>query len=247
MADVKLTANELVYINNCEIDKKGRLVGMPPKAMPSLYKKGVFIKGDEGTHVARQFRDMFYIAGTVEQKAEQEPEPESEPEPIADQEPEPEPEPEQAEDLEMIEVEPITYARNTKGDDEVKAAIATALREFDAWKSKPASGKRVACEPKVNGRRRWHYQLAAIICNVFGVGTMYGLKPGIRVIFTGDEAAVRSASSLYVFLFKIGNRNAQRTYDEALAKTGSAVGVYASAAADFIAEVSYAFGKEEAC
>ena len=58
-----------------------------------------------------------------------------------------------------------------------------------------------------------------------------------EIVFTGDLYMAGAAELVFEYLFKIGNRRAQRCYDERLFAGEPTVGVYAEKAAEFMAEV----------
>lgn len=231
MAGVTFTERELGFIDGCAIDGKGVLVEMPASPFPSLYRKGVIAKRGGALTVAKGFRGMFRPAGQAgggpggggESKY-------GEAGGVA------------------VGGAPAGYARfrqavaadlrdrRTKGTDEFRL-IDKAVRVYGAAREARAAdgGGGTRSERTAAGsRKRWRYGLADTVAAYFGVGM--GVD-GHEVVFTGDPYMAGAAELVFEYLFKIGNRRAQRCYDERLSAGGPTVGVYAGEAAEFMAEV----------
>lgn len=240
MAEVTFTEKELGFINECAIDKKGVLVEMPANPFPSLYRKGVIAKKGDDLMVAKDFRGMFCLDGQVVHidptKAEGE-----------------------AEDNDkkfkygetgdvIIEDAPVDYAgfrqaiaanlrdRRTKGIDEFQL-IDKAVQVYDAAREARAANGDEGTRSEhttVGSRWHWRYALADAVSAYFGVSMDVDKR---EIVFTGDLYMAGAAELAFEYLFKIGNRRAQRYCDELLFSGKSTVGVYAEKAAEFMAEV----------
>lgn len=240
MAGVTFTEKELGFIDGCAIDKKGVLVEMPAYPFPSLYRKGVIAKKGDGFTVAKGFREMFCLAGQAVHvdltKAEGEPEGECRKFKYGE-----------TGDV-IIEDAPADYAgfrqavaanlrdRRTKGVDEFQL-IDKAVQVYDAAReARAANGDEGARSEHTaaGSRKRWRYDLAGTVSAYFGVGVEVDRR---EVVFTGDLYMAGAAELTFEYLFKIGNRRAQRCYDERLFAGEPTVGVYNEKAAEFMAEV----------
>lgn len=240
MADVTFTEKELGFIDGCAIDKKGVLVEMPANPFPSLYRKGVIAKKGDDLTVTKDFRDMFCLDGQAVHidltKAEGEPGDDSKKFKYGE-----------TGDV-IIEDAPADYAgfrqaiaanlrdRRTKGIDEFQL-IDKAVQVYDAAREARAAngdeGRR--SEHTTAGRRKhWRYGLADTVSAYFGVGMEVYRR---EIVFTGDLYMAGAAELVFEYLFKIGNRRAQRCYDERLFAGEPTVGVYNEKAAEFMAEV----------
>lgn len=240
MAEVTFTEKELGFINECAIDKKGVLVEMPANPFPSLYRKGVIAKKGDGLRVTKDFRDMFCLDSQVVRvditKAEGEPEGEGKKFKYGE-----------TGDV-IIEDAPVDYAgfrqaiaanlrdRRTKGIDEFQL-IDKAVQVYDAAReARAANGDEGTRSERttVGSRKHWRYDLADTVSAYFSVGTEVDKR---EIVFTGDLYMAGAAELVFEYLFKIGNRRAQRCYDERLFAGEPTVGVYAEKAAEFMAEV----------
>lgn len=239
MAGVTFTERELGFIDGCTIDKKGVLVEMPADPLPSLYRKGVIAKKGGGPTVTKGFRGMFYLDSRAVHvdltKAEGEPggggkfkygE---------------------TGDV-IIEGEPANYARfrqavaanlrdrRTKGIDEFQL-IDKAVQVYGAAREARAANGDEGTRSEhttAGSRKRWRYGLADTVAAYFGVGMEVDKH---EIVFTGDLYMAGAAELTFEYLFKIGNRRAQRCYDERLFAGEPTAGVYAEKAAEFMAEV----------
>lgn len=240
MAEVTFTEKELGFINECAIDKTGVLVEIPANPFPSLYRKGVIAKKGDALMVTKDFRDMFYLDGQVVHidltKAEGEPEDGGKKFKYGE-----------TGDI-IIEDAPVDYAgfrqaiaanlrdRRTKDIDEFQL-IDKALQVYDAAREARAANGDEGTRSEhttVGSRKHWRYALADTVSAFFGVGVAVDKR---EIVFTGDLYMAGAAELVFEYLFKIGNRRAQRCYDERLFAGEPTVGVYAEKAAEFMAEV----------
>lgn len=240
MAEVTFTEKELKFINECTIDKKGALVEMPTNPFPSFYRKGVIAKKNDALVVAKDFRDMFYIDSQVVHvdltKAEGESEDDAKRFKYG-----------KTGDV-IIEDAPVDYAafrqavaanlcdRRTKGVDEFQL-IDKAVQVYDAAREARAANGDEGTRSEhttVGSRKHWRYDLADTVSAYFGVSTEVNKR---EIVFTGDLYMAGAGELVFEYLFKIGNRRAQRYYDERLFAGEPTVGVYAEKAAEFMAEV----------
>lgn len=240
MAELTFTEKELGFINECAIDKTGVLVEIPANPFPSLYRKGVIAKKGDALMVTKDFRDMFYLDGQVVHidltKAEGEPEDGGKKFKYGE-----------TGDV-IIEDAPVDYAgfrqaiaanlrdRRTKDIDEFQL-IDKALQVYDAAREARAANGDEGTRSEhttVGSRKHWRYALADTVSAFFGVGVAVDKR---EIVFTGDLYMAGAAELVFEYLFKIGNRRAQRCYDERLFAGEPTVGVYAEKAAEFIAEV----------
>lgn len=240
MAEVTFTEKELGFINECAIDKKGVLVEMPANPFPSLYRKGVIAKKGDDLTVTKDFRDMFCLDGQVVHidltKAEGEVEDSDKRFKYGE-----------TGDV-IIEDTPVDYAgfrqvvganlrdRRTKGIDEFQL-IYKAVQVYDAAREARAANGDEGTRSEhttVGSRRHWRYALADTVAAFFGVGMDVDKR---EIVFTGDLYMAGAAELTFEYLFKIGNRRAQRYCDELMFSGKSTVGVYAEKAAEFMAEV----------
>lgn len=240
MAEVTFTEKELGFINACAIDKKGVLVEMPANPFPSLYRKGVIAKKGDDLTVTKDFREMFCLDGQAVHvdltKAEGEPEDGGKKFKYGE-----------TGDV-IIGDAPVDYAgfrqavaanlrdRRTKGIDEFQL-IDKALQVYDAAREARAANGDEGTRSEhttVGSRKHWRYDLADAVSAFFGVGTEVDKH---EIVFTGDLYMAGAAELVFEYLFKIGNRRAQRCYDERLFAGEPTVGVYAEKAAEFMAEV----------
>ena len=240
MAEMTFTEKELGFIDGCAIDKKGVLVEMPADPLPSLYRKGVISKRGDGLTVAKGFREMFCLDGRVVHvdltKAEGEPEGDGRRFRYGE-----------TGDV-IIGEAPMDYAgfrqaiaanlrdRRTKGIDEFQL-IDKAVQVYDAAREARAANGDEGTRSEhttVGSRRHWRYGLARTVSAYFGVGMEVD---GREIVFTGDLYMAGAAELAFEYLFKIGNRRAQRCCDERLFAGEPTAGVYAERAAEFMAEV----------
>lgn len=240
VAEVTFTEKELGFINECAIDKKGVLVEMPANPFPSLYRKGVIAKKGDDLTVTKGFREMFCLADQVVHidltKAEGEPEDGTKKFKYGE-----------TGDV-IIEDEPIDYAgfrqaiaanlrdRRTKGIDEFQL-IDKAVQVYDAAREARAANGDEGTRSEhttVGSRKHWRYDLADTVSAYFSVGMEVDKR---EIVFTGDLYMAGAAELVFEYLFKIGNRRAERCYDERLFAGEPTVGVYAEKAAEFMGEV----------
>ena len=240
MAEVTFTEKELGFINECAIDKKGVLVEMPAKPFPSLYRKGVIAKKGDAFVAAKEFRGMFCLDSQVVHvdltKAEGEPEDDGKKFKYGE-----------TGDV-IIEDAPMDYAgfrqaiaanlrdRRTKGVDEFQLIDKVAQVYEAAREARAANGDEGGRSEHsiVGSRKRWRYDLADAVGAFFAVDVAVDKR---EIVFTGDLYMAGAAELAFEYLFKIGNRRAQRCYDERLFAGEPTVGVYAEKAAEFMAEV----------
>lgn len=240
MVEVTFTEKELGFINECAIDKKGVLVEMPANPFPSLYRKGVITKKGDDLTVTKDFRDMFCLADQVVHidltKADGGPEDGTKKFKYGE-----------TGDV-IIEDAPADYAgfrqaiaanlrdRRTKGIDEFQL-IDKAVQVYDAAREARAANGDEGTRSEhttIGSRWHWRYALADAVAAFFGVGMEVDKR---EIVFTGDLYMAGAAELTFEYLFKIGNRRAQRYCDELLFSGKSTVGVYAEKAAEFMAEV----------
>lgn len=239
MAGVAFTERELGFIDGCAIDKKGVLVEMPADPFPSLYRKGVIAKNGDAPTVTKGFRDMFCLDGQDVHidltKAEGEPGGGKRFK--------------YGETGDVIIVDaPVDYAgfrqavaanlsdRRTKGIDEFQL-IDKAVQVYDAAREARAANGDEGTRSEhtsAGSRKHWRYGLADTVSAYFGVGMEVDRR---EIVFTGDLYMAGAAELTFEYLFKIGNRRAQRCYDERLFAGEPTAGVYAGKAAEFMAEV----------
>lgn len=240
MVEVTFTEKELGFINECAIDKKGVLVEMPANPFPSLYRKGVITKKGDYLTVTKDFRDMFCLADQVVHidltKADGGPEDGTKKFKYGE-----------TGDV-IIEDAPADYAgfrqaiaanlrdRRTKGIDEFQL-IDKAVQVYDAAREARAANGDEGTRSEhttIGSRWHWRYALADAVAAFFGVSMEVDKR---EIVFTGDLYMAGAAELTFEYLFKIGNRRAQRCYDERLFAGEPTVGVYAEKAAEFMAEV----------
>ena len=254
MAEVKFTEKELGFINGCAIDKKGNLTRMPANPFPSLYRKGVIEKRKDRFVVTKEFRDMFYLEDQVVDLTIPEAKPEAEIETDAS--------PKHAavpvnvggfawpDELPADLVEFRIYLGNilkvgsTKGvEDEFVFIdciedVLEFTREVVAKNGKEASSE---CGTAIGKRKSWRTRLGEICAQYFGVGH---LLDGARDTYFSGEGYMASACEFsYKYLFTLGNRIAQRHYDDLLAAGGETRGSYNKKADVFLEEVTKRFHK----
>lgn len=240
MAEVTFTEKELGFIDGCSIDKKGVLVEMPADPFPSLYRKGVIAKRGDDLVVARGFRGMFCLDGRVVHidltRAEGEPGDSGRRFRYGE-----------TGDV-IIEGAPADYAgfrqavaanlrdRRTKGIDEFQL-IDKAVQVYDAAREARAANGDEGTRSEhttIGSRWHWRYALAETVAAFFGVRMEVDMR---EIVFTGDLYMAGAAELAFEYLFRIGNRRAQRRCEELMLSGESTVGVYAEMAAEFMAEV----------
>lgn len=240
MVGVTFTEKELGFIDECTIDKKGVLVEMPAMPFPSLYRKGVIAKKRGNFTVTKGFREMFCLDGQFVHidltKAEGEPGDNGKKFKYGE-----------TGDV-IIEDAPADYARfrqaiaanlrdrRTKGIDELQL-IDKAVQVYGAAREARAANGDEGTRSEhtvIGSRKHWRYDLADTVSAYFGVCTGVDRH---EIVFTGDLYMAGAAELTFEYLFKIGNRRAQRCYDERLLAGKPTVGVYAEKAAEFMAEV----------
>ena len=241
MAEVKFTEKELGFINECTIDKRGHITQMPANPFPSLYRKGVIKKAKDGHIVAKEFRDMFYLDSQVIDIDLTKPEGE-EVEAEADKV-----KPEDVGDIIPDKEIPGEYwefrkfaasglkDKRTKGTDELQF-IAKAEEVYSmAREARAANGSEGMREERtvVGRRKKWRRPLAEVVADYFGVDYRYHHKSH-EIIFYGDLYMCGACELVFEYLFKIGNRRAQRAYDDALAAGEPTIGRYNDKAEEFL-------------
>ena len=246
MAEVNFTEKERQYVRECEIDKKGVLVTMPASPFPSFYRKGVISKRKDQFVVSHEFRGMFYLAG---QKPAEPVELEADRPPAVDAAQDatatygklpklewPDKTPEDIAEFRAYLNQNLTL-KATKCDDELRFIDPVKdAREF-AWK---LQGDGVDAEEAsgIGKRKAWRGRLSRLCAGYFGCEARLEDRD---VYFKGDEHFAAACKYAYVYLFKLGNRIAQRTYDDALAAEKPTRGVYNKVADDFLCEVEKRF------
>ena len=240
MAGVTFTEKELGFIDGCAIDRKGVLVEMPANPFPSLYRKGVIAKKGNALTVTKDFREMFCLTGQAVRidltKAEGEPGRDGKRFKYGE-----------TGDV-IIGDAPTNYAgfrqavaanlrdRRTAGVDEFQL-IDKAVQVYDAAREARAANGDEGTRSEhttAGSRKHWRYGLADTVAAYFGVAMEVDMH---EIVFTGDLYMAGAAELIFEYLFKIGNRRAQRCYDERLFAGEPTAGVYAERAAEFMAEV----------
>lgn len=266
MAEVKFTEKELGFIDECTIDKKGAIVEMPANPLPSLYRKGVIEKRKDGSLVVpKEFREMFYLdSQVVKVDLTQKPEPESEPVPCPEPKkqrakPRKKAENEPAKpivrfkygetgDVLLPDGVPEEYAafrqlaaaglndRRTKGIDELVLIEKVAEVKEIAREARAENGSEGDREERTDkgSRKRWRYDLAEAVAAYFGVKCT---RDGREIVFRGDLYMAGAAELAFEYLYIIGNRRAQRFYDELLAAGEPTIGAYNEKAEEFMEAV----------
>lgn len=240
MAGVTFTEKELGFIDGCAIDRKGVLVEMPADPFPSLYRKGVIARKGDDLTVTKGFREMFCLDGRAVHvdptRAEGEPGDGDRRFKYGE-----------TGDV-IIGDAPVDYAgfrqavaanlrdRRTKGMDEFQL-IDKAVQVYDAAREARAANGDEGTRSEhtaAGSRKHWRYDLADTVAAYFGVGMEVDRR---EIVFTGDLYMAGAAELAFEYLFKIGNRRAERCYDERLFAGEPTAGVYAGKAAEFMAEV----------
>ena len=251
MAEVKFTEKELGFINECTIDKQGNLTSMPANPFPSLYRKGVIEKRKDRFVVAKEFRDIFYLEGQVVDLTI----PEAKPEVEATASPEHTTKPVNAggfawpdelpADLEefRIYLGNILKVGSTKGVDDEFVFIDCIKDVFEfTHKTIAKNGEEASteCGTAVGKRKAWRTFLGKRCAQYFGVG--YQLVDR-DTYFDGEGYMASACEFSYKYLFTLGNRIAQRHYDDLLAAGGETRGSYDQKAYEFLDEVKKRFQK----
>ena len=266
MAEVKFTEKELGFINECTIDKKGAIVEMPANPFPSLYRKGVIEKGKDGSlTVPKEFREMFYLdSQVVKVDLTKEPEPESKPVPCPEpkkQQAKPRKKAEKKPAKSIVKFKygetgdvllpdgvPEEYAafrrlaaaglndHRTKGIDEFVLIEKIAEVKEIAREARAENGSEGDREERTDkgSRKRWRYDLAEAVAAYFGIEFA---RDGREIVFRGDLYMTGAAELAFEYLYIIGNRRAQRFYDDCLADGKPTVGVYNEKAEEFMEAV----------
>lgn len=259
MADINLTEKELGFINDCVMGKRGVLKETPGAPFPSLYRKGIIEKKDGGLVVAKQFRDLFY---TEEQIVEITPE-------AVVLESDTEPKPVQHHKKPIIAVfnpgltkanEPFEGYMDlmkdlcdgldekvTKGTDEFALIEKVKGIHFKAKRALEAEGEAPVIDQVSTDVKRpmWIKKLAPVVAAYFGVETARGTEEDRKcAVFTGEGHMCAAARAAFDYMYKIGNRRAQRRYDQLLfAETkGDTKGAYDSSANEYVAKAYEVFG-----
>lgn len=260
MAEVKFTEKELGFINDCVMGEHGVLKEMPARPFPSLYRKGVIEKKGDEFFVGKQFRDMFY---TEEQVVDITPDGvvlES------DLKPKPEAGPKAKSIVEVYNPD-VTKAnepfegymdlmrdlcdgldeKRSKDIDECDLIEKVPAIHFKAKRAREAEGD--ACELEqvsmATKRPLWIRDLAPVVAAYFGVeakrGEGYAKK---RAVFVGEGHMAAAARIAFDYLYKIGNRRAQRHYDSLLfgGSKDKTHGVYEADARGYIDAAIEIFG-----
>lgn len=251
MAEVKFTEKELGFINECTIDKQGNLTSMPANPFPSLYRKGVIEKRKDRFVVTKEFRDMFYLEGQVIDLTV----PEAKPEAETGASPEHTTVPVNAggfvwpDELPADLVEFRIYLGNilkvgsTKGaDDEFVFidCIEDVLEFTRKTVAKNGEEASTECGTAIGKRKSWRTLLGKLCAQYFGVTH--------RVVdrdtyFDGEGYMASACEFSYKYLFTLGNRIAQRYYDDLLEAGNETRGFYNQKAYEFLEEVEKRFQK----
>lgn len=249
MAEVKFTEKELGFINGCTIDKQGNLTSMPANPFPSLYRKGVIEKHKDRFVVTKEFRDMFYLEGQMVDLTI----PEAKPEADADTEhvtvpvkiggfvwPDELP----ADLVEFrIYLGNILKVGSTKGvDDEFTFidCIEDVLEFTRKVVAKNGEEASTECGTAIGKRKAWRTCLGELCAQYFGVGYQVVDRD---TYFDGEGYMASACEFSYKYLFTLGNRIAQRHYDDLLAAGGETRGFYNQKAYEFLEEVKKRFQK----
>lgn len=126
--------------------------------------------------------------------------------------------------------------RRTKGIDEFVLIEKVAEVKEIAREARAENGSEGEREERtlVGSRKRWRYDLADAVAAYFGVKWA---KEGREIAFTGDLYMAGAAELAFEYLYIIGNRRAQRFYDDCLADGKPTVGIYNEKAEEFMEAV----------
>lgn len=249
MAEVKFTEKELGFINGCTVDKQGNITSMPANPFPSLYRKGIIEKRKDRFVVAKEFRDMFYLEGQVVDLTVPEAKPEAEVEASADPEHVkagwfawPDELPADLAEFRVYLGNILTFGSTKCIDDEFTFIdciedVLEFTRKVVAKNGEEASSE---CGTAIGKRKSWRTRLGDMCARYFGVGHYIIDRD---TYFNGEGYMASACEFSYKYLFKLGNRIAQRHYDDLLAAGGETRGSYNKKADEFLEEVAKRFQK----
>lgn len=249
MAEVKFTEKELGFINECTIDKQGNLTNMPANPFPSLYRKGVIEKRKDRFVVAKEFRDMFYLEGQVIDLTV----PEAKPEAGADPEHVtvpakagwfawPDELPADLAEFRVYLGNILTFGSTKCIDDEFTFidCIEDVLEFTCKVVAENGEEASTECGTAIGKRKSWRIRLGELCAQYFGVGHQVVDRD---TYFDGEGYMASACEFSYKYLFKLGNRIAQRHYDDLLEAGGETRGSYNRKADEFLEEVAKRFQK----
>lgn len=253
MAEVKFTEKELGFINECAIDKKGNLTSMPANPFPSLYRKGVIERRKDRFVVTKEFRDMFHLEDQAIDLTVPEAKPgagvETGASPKRDTAPVdaggfawPDELPADLAEF-RIYLGNILKIGNTKGaEDEFMFIdciedVLEFTREVVAKNGEEASSE---CGTAIGKRKSWRTRLGDMCARYFGVGHQVIDRD---TYFDGEGYMASACEFSYKYLFTLGNRIAQRHYDDLLEAGCETRGSYNKKADEFLEEVAKRFQK----
>ena len=124
----------------------------------------------------------------------------------------------------------------TKGIDEFVLIEKVAEVKEIAREARAENGSEGDREERTDkgSRKRWRYDLAEAVAAYFGVKCA---RDGREIVFRGDLYMAGAAELAFEYLYIIGNRRAQRFYDDRLADGEPTVGVYNEKAEEFMGAV----------
>lgn len=126
--------------------------------------------------------------------------------------------------------------RRTKGIDELVLIEKVAEVKEIAREARAENGSEGDREERTDkgSRKRWRYDLAEAVAAYFGVKCT---RDGREIVFRGDLYMAGAAELAFEYLYIIGNRRAQRFYDELLAAGEPTVGAYNEKSEEFMVAV----------
>lgn len=124
----------------------------------------------------------------------------------------------------------------TKGIDELVLIEKVAEVKEIAREARAENGSEGDREERTDkgSRKRWRYDLAEAVAAYFGVKCT---RDGREIVFRGDLYMAGAAELAFEYLYIIGNRRAQRFYDELLAAGEPTIGAYNEKAEEFMVAV----------
>ena len=253
MAEVKFTEKELGFIDECTIDKQGNLTSVPASPFPSLYRKGVIEKRKDRFVVAKEFRDMFCLEDRVIDLTIPEAKPEAGVE--TDASPKHDTVPVNVGGFAWPDELPADLAEfrvylgnvlkvgSTKGvDDEFTLidCIEDVLEFTRKTIAKNGEEASTECGTAIGKRKSWRTRLGEMCAQYFGVGHHVVDRD---TYFDGEGYTASACEFSYKYLFTLGNRIAQRYYDDLLEAGCETRGFYNRKAYEFLEEVAKRFRK----
>ena len=126
--------------------------------------------------------------------------------------------------------------RRTKGIDEFVLIEKVAEVKEIAREARAENGSEGDREERTDkgSRKRWRYGLAEAVAAYFGVESA---RDGREIVFRGDLYMAGAAELAFEYLYIIGNRRAQRFYDDCLAGGRPTAGAYNEKAGEFMETV----------